>query len=187
LKAFEDTIRCRPACQQEGWTVRLKKVAVEKSSTNILRLKLTTLEDVLQNAATRTCCFHKAVAKMAMRQSSSSIRVEVRVRPLTSNENNQTIAVQATDDNTVVVTSSKDKTGGVLPSSTSQQTFTYDHVSGTDVSQEELYNQTAAPLLKSFMGGYKYVMNRSISVLCILFLTKCSDTPLPATLCLALH
>ena len=37
------------------------------------------------------------------------------------------------------------------------QTFTYDYVFGMDVSQQELYNQTAAPLLKSFMEGYKCV------------------------------
>ncbi len=49
------------------------------------------------------------------------------------------------DNNTVVFASSKD----------SQQTFTYDHVFGMDTSQLELYNQTVAPLLNSFMKGYK--------------------------------
>lgn len=32
--------------------------------------------------------------------------------------------------------------------------FTYDHCFSPDVSQERLYQQTAGPMLKSFLEGY---------------------------------
>lgn len=34
------------------------------------------------------------------------------------------------------------------------QTYTFDHVFGRDVSQVDLYTETAAPMLKSFLDGY---------------------------------
>jgi hypothetical protein len=34
------------------------------------------------------------------------------------------------------------------------QTFTFDHVFGLEVSQVDLYTETAAPMLKSFLEGY---------------------------------
>lgn len=34
------------------------------------------------------------------------------------------------------------------------QTFTFDHVFGTDLSQNDLYYKTAAPMLKNFLEGY---------------------------------
>lgn len=89
---------------------------------------------------------------------SSSVRVGLRVRPLLSNERHQSISVQPMDDTS-------------LEFSRSQQTFTYDYVFGMDITQQELYNQTAAPLLKSFMEGYKYVMN------CPLFLSLSFVSP----------
>ncbi len=36
----------------------------------------------------------------------------------------------------------------------SQHKFTYDHVFGPDMSQEELYSQTAAPMMKNILEGY---------------------------------
>ena len=33
-------------------------------------------------------------------------------------------------------------------------TFTFDHVFGPDLTQQELYQNTAAPMLKSFLEGY---------------------------------
>jgi hypothetical protein len=97
-------------------------------------------------------------------QPSSSVRVGLRVRPLLSNERHQSIAVQPMDDTS-------------LEFSRSQQTFTYDYVFGMDISQQELYNQTAAPLLKSFMEGYKYVLNRPISIYLFLLSHMHTQTP----------
>jgi Cdc6-like AAA superfamily ATPase len=34
------------------------------------------------------------------------------------------------------------------------QNFTFDHVFGMELSQNELYGRTAAPMLKSFLEGY---------------------------------
>jgi hypothetical protein len=85
-----------------------------------------------------------------MSSSSSSVRVGLRIRPLLSNERHQGISVEPTGDAALEFKGT--------------QTFTYDYVFGMDVSQQELYNQTAAPLLKSFMEGYKYVQHAFLPV-----------------------
>ena len=76
--------------------------------------------------------------------SSSGVRVGLRVRPLLSNERHQGISVAPLDSTSLEFKGS--------------QTFTYDYVFAMDVSQQELYNQTAAPLLKSFMEGYNITL-----------------------------
>ena len=70
---------------------------------------------------------------------SSSVKVGVRIRPLLSKERHQGISFNTYDSTSV------DFKG---------QTFTFDHVFGMELSQQDLYNETAAPMLKSFLEGY---------------------------------
>ena len=70
---------------------------------------------------------------------SSGVKVGVRIRPLLPKERHQGISFNNYDNTSV------DFKG---------QTFTFDHVFGMELSQQELYNETAAPMLKSFLEGY---------------------------------
>jgi kinesin family protein 4/21/27 len=70
---------------------------------------------------------------------SSSVTVGVRVRPLVSTERHEGISFTDFDATSLVFKG---------------QTFTYDHVFGMDLTQLDLYNETAAPMLKGFLEGY---------------------------------
>ena len=72
---------------------------------------------------------------------SSGVKVGVRIRPLQGKERNQskTQTVKDFDDTSLVF---KDKN------------YTFDHVFPTSITQNDLYVQTAAPMLRSFMEGY---------------------------------
>jgi kinesin family protein 4/21/27 len=70
---------------------------------------------------------------------SSSIKVGVRVRPLASTESEEGILFESFDDTSLVFQG---------------QTFTYDHVFDKELTQRDLYNETAAPMLKDFLEGY---------------------------------
>ena len=69
----------------------------------------------------------------------SVVRVGVRVRPLLAKEKNDNMAEIAYDQHSIKFRN---------------QTFTFDHVFGSSLSQAELYRNTAAPMLKSFLEGY---------------------------------
>eukprot|EP01032_Pedospumella_encystans_P004578 gene4578-5436_t len=69
----------------------------------------------------------------------SRVRVGVRIRPLLPKEKGQNVTFNTYDNKSV---------------SFKGQTYTYDHVFGMELSQYQLYAQTAAPMLKSFMEGY---------------------------------
>jgi kinesin family protein 4/21/27 len=70
---------------------------------------------------------------------SSSIKVGVRVRPIASTESREGILFESFDNTSLVFQG---------------QTFTYDHVFDTELTQRDLYNETAAPMLKDFLEGY---------------------------------
>lgn len=70
---------------------------------------------------------------------SSSVKVGLRVRPLLSKERGQPTTINVTDESSLTFKG---------------QTFTYDHVFPSDLSQNDLYTQTAAPMLKGFLEGY---------------------------------
>jgi hypothetical protein len=69
----------------------------------------------------------------------SSVKVGVRIRPLLAKEQHQSNCLSDCSDTSIQFRN---------------QTFTFDHVFGFDISQEDLYAQTAAPMLKSFLDGY---------------------------------
>ena len=69
----------------------------------------------------------------------SSVKVGVRIRPLLSKETSQEDILNNYDEQSVVIRDS---------------TYTYDYVFPKDMSQLNLYNHTAAPMLKSFLEGY---------------------------------
>ena len=71
----------------------------------------------------------------------SSVKVGVRIRPLLSKERSQN-ASQTLNDYDANSLNFKG------------QRMTFDHVFGDELSQQDLYSQTAAPMLKSFMEGY---------------------------------
>ncbi|KAL7517721.1 hypothetical protein ACHAWX_002619 [Stephanocyclus meneghinianus] len=78
----------------------------------------------------------------ATNETSSQVRVGVRIRPITSKE--------ASEGGKVVVEANAfDRTVGI-----SKRKFTYDSVFHSNVSNEELYNNVAPPLLDSFLNGY---------------------------------
>ena len=71
----------------------------------------------------------------------STVKVGVRIRPLLSKERSQS----ASQTLTVIDESSLSFKG---------QQFTYDHVFGSSILQNNMYSETAAPMLKSFIEGY---------------------------------
>eukprot|EP01038_Epipyxis_sp_PR26KG_P009810 gene9810-13201_t len=76
---------------------------------------------------------------------SSSVRVGVRVRPLLSKEQQQNTTISAfnkSDDNQNSSLTFKGLN------------YNFDHVFGSDLSQYQLYSETAAPMLKGFLEGY---------------------------------
>jgi hypothetical protein len=70
---------------------------------------------------------------------SSSVRVGIRIRPLVAKEKGQSIAIESHDSESIGFKG---------------QTFTFDHVFGSDMSQIELYERTAASMLKNILEGY---------------------------------
>jgi hypothetical protein len=70
---------------------------------------------------------------------SSSVKVGVRIRPLLSKERHQNNSLTSYDAESIEF-----KT----------QTFTYDYVFGMEMPQFDLYQSTAAPMLKSFLDGF---------------------------------
>ena len=77
-----------------------------------------------------------------MTAASSQVRVGVRIRPITSKESSE-------GGKQVVDANSFDRTVGI-----SKRQFTYDTVFDSNVSNEDLYNSVAPPLLDAFLGGY---------------------------------
>lgn len=69
----------------------------------------------------------------------SSVKVGVRIRPLLQKEQHQSNCLSNCNQTSIQFRN---------------QTFSFDHVFGIDMSQQELYEQTAAPMLKSFLDGY---------------------------------
>lgn len=69
----------------------------------------------------------------------SRVKVGVRIRPLLAKERHLQSIIQSRSDDSVEC---------------KLQTFTYDFVFGTDLSQHDLYSKTAAPMLKNFLEGY---------------------------------
>eukprot|EP01035_Chromulina_nebulosa_P029303 gene29303-38828_t len=78
-------------------------------------------------------------------QAVSSVKVGVRVRPLLPREKNQPLMISVNDSTSLQFKNS---------ANCSDVTYTFDHVFGSDLSQEELYKETAAPMLRSFLEGY---------------------------------
>jgi len=72
---------------------------------------------------------------------SCSVKVGVRIRPLLSKEKHQ------------AVTLAPEKCSRQSLSFKGQQ-YSFDHVFGSDLSQQYLYQETAAPMLKGFLEGY---------------------------------
>jgi hypothetical protein len=70
----------------------------------------------------------------------STVRVGVRVRPLLAKEKFQNLGVFDYNETSITMKG--------------QNKFTYDHVFGPDLSQQELYTKTAAPMLKNILEGY---------------------------------
>jgi hypothetical protein len=68
-----------------------------------------------------------------------SVKVGVRIRPLLSKERHQSNSLSNYDSESIEF---------------KNQTFTYDNVFGLELSQQELYQNTAAPMLKSFLDGF---------------------------------
>jgi len=77
-----------------------------------------------------------------MQGSSSQVRVGVRIRPLTSKETSE-------GGESVVQCNAFDRTVEL-----SKRKFTYDSVFHSNITQIELYNNVAPPLLQSFLNGY---------------------------------
>ena len=71
--------------------------------------------------------------------SESTVKVGVRIRPLLPKERHQTISLSSYNHESVQF---------------KNQTFTYDNVFGSELTQHELYQNTAAPMLRSFIEGY---------------------------------
>lgn len=67
------------------------------------------------------------------------MKVGVRIRPLLAKEHHQANCLNNCDAQSIQFRN---------------QTYSFDHVFGLDVSQQELYECTAAPMLKSFLDGY---------------------------------
>ncbi|KAL3798424.1 hypothetical protein HJC23_005077 [Cyclotella cryptica] len=78
----------------------------------------------------------------ATNETSSQVRVGVRIRPITSKESSEGGKV-------VAEANAFDRTVGI-----SKRKFTYDSVFHSNVSNEELYNNVAPPLLDAFLNGY---------------------------------
>lgn len=70
---------------------------------------------------------------------SSSVKVGVRIRPLLAKERHQNNSLTSYDAESIEF---------------KNQTFTYDYVFGMDMPQSDLYQSTAAPMLKSFLDGF---------------------------------
>ena len=69
----------------------------------------------------------------------SSVKVGVRIRPLLQKEQHQQISLNNYDEESIQFKG---------------QTFTYDHVFSSELTQQELYQNTASPMLRSFLEGY---------------------------------
>lgn len=69
----------------------------------------------------------------------STVKVGVRIRPLLLKERHQNNCLLNYDKESIEF---------------KNQTFTYDYVFNMDLPQQELYQNTAAPMLKSFLDGF---------------------------------
>jgi hypothetical protein len=69
----------------------------------------------------------------------STVKVGVRIRPLLPKERHQNNCLSNFDDESIEF---------------KNQTFTYDYVFGMELPQQQLYQNTAAPMLKSFLDGF---------------------------------
>lgn len=103
-------------------------------------------------------------------QAVSSVKVGVRVRPLLPREKNQPLMISVNDftslqfknsvnwycnrNNILLQWNSWFLPFFVFVYTSTDVTYTFDHVFGSDLSQEELYKETAAPMLRSFLEGY---------------------------------
>jgi len=73
--------------------------------------------------------------------SDSTVKVGLRVRPLLEKERNQALSIEEGSCTDQCITFKG-------------ATLTYDHVFGASISQQQLYELTAAPMLKSFLEGF---------------------------------
>jgi kinesin family protein 4/21/27 len=71
--------------------------------------------------------------------SDSCVKVGIRIRPPMPKERSQICILNDFDSESIHF---------------KNQTFTYDYVFGPDLNQAQLYEKTAAPMLKSFLDGY---------------------------------
>lgn len=85
----------------------------------------------------------------------TSVRVGVRIRPLTSKEESE---------GGKQVVEALHPTVGI-----GKRKFTYDAVFDSKVSQQTLYHQVAPPLLKSFLEGYNATVSYGIVFWCAHF------------------
>ena len=69
----------------------------------------------------------------------SSVKVGVRIRPLLSKERHQSNCISSYDQQSLEF---------------KNQTFTFDYIFDMNLPQQELYQNTAAPMLKSFLDGF---------------------------------
>lgn len=76
-----------------------------------------------------------------MSGSQCSVKVGVRIRPMLLKERHGAMTISSEQHSSTSITFK-------------QQQYTFDHVFGMDLSQHELYVETAAPMLKSFLEGY---------------------------------
>ena len=81
-----------------------------------------------------------------MAAATSQVRVGVRIRPLTSKETSE-------GGHAVVDGNAFNRTVSL-----SKRKFTYDSVFHSNVTQSEIYNDLAPPLLDAFLNGYNATM-----------------------------
>lgn len=110
-----------------------------------------------------SCLSKQSKAKMtkSTTTNTSNVRVGVRIRPLTSSE-------RSLGGNEVVRTNEPQKE---VILGENKRKFTYDAVFDGHVQQEQLYNQVAPPLLKSFLDGYNATVSAS-NVFFLRYITK---------------
>ena len=75
------------------------------------------------------------------KESSCCVKVGVRIRPMLPKERHGAVTISPEQHTATSITFKA-------------QQYTFDHVFGMNLSQHELYAQTAAPMLRSFLEGY---------------------------------
>ena len=76
---------------------------------------------------------------MSAMSTATSVKVGVRIRPLLPKEKHQAESLRACGPQSIQL---------------KEQTYSFDHVFSSGLSQHALYTKTAAPMLKSFLEGY---------------------------------